>query len=74
VLLLGLPPVSLAQCFLFHILAKMMSQEFCGDPAHHCMCSVQVNDIILTKVPFYKYHIPQIGTIETLQVRNFTCS
>jgi hypothetical protein len=38
-----------------------------GDPAQHCMCSVQVIDKILTKVPFRKYHIPQSGTIETLQ-------
>jgi hypothetical protein len=29
-----------------------------GDPAHHYMCSIQVVDIILTKVPFRKYHIP----------------
>jgi hypothetical protein len=38
------------------------------------MCSVQVVDIIFTKVPFRKYHIPQSGTTETLWVRNFTCS
>jgi hypothetical protein len=24
----------------------------CGDPAHHCMCSVQVVDVILTEVLF----------------------
>jgi hypothetical protein len=39
----------------------------CGDPAHHCMCSVQAIDIILTKVPFRKYHIPRSGTTETLR-------
>jgi hypothetical protein len=46
----------------------------CDDPAHHCMCSVQVVDIILIKVPFHKYHIPKSCTTETLWVRNFTCS